>query len=84
MREEVGEFIEAVDDLDDSPETQRVRDHLKQTKAVVALQLFADLDDDGYRAARTFLTYFVERCGGLVYADGEGFYEGDELIVGLE
>jgi hypothetical protein len=28
-------------------------------------------------------TAFVERCGGMIHADGEGFYDGDRLIVEL-
>ena len=59
-------------------------DHLQQSKAVVAAQLLGDIDDDAYTAAGTFLAYFVEHCGGLIQADGEGFYEGDRLIVELE
>jgi hypothetical protein len=84
VREEVEEFTELLEDVDDSPEKQKVLDHLEQSKAVVAAQLLGDIDDDGYTAAGTFLTYFVEHCGGLIQADGEGFYEGEKLIVAVE
>lgn len=84
LHEEVEEFVDFLEDVDDSPEKQKVLDHLEQSKAVVAAQLLGDIDDDGYTAAGEFLTYFVEHCGGLIQADGEGFYEGDKLIVEVE
>jgi hypothetical protein len=83
VREEVDEFVESVQGVNESPETQKVLDHLRRTAAIVAVQLLGDIDDDGYNAAGTFLTYFVQHCGGLVQADGEGFYEGERLIVEL-
>jgi hypothetical protein len=83
LREEVEEFVEFLEDVDDSSEKQKVLDHLEQSKAVVSTQLLGDVDDDGYAAAGTFLTFFVEHCGGLIQADGEGFYDGNRLIVEL-
>ncbi len=44
----------------------------------------SDIDDDGYDALGNLLAYFVENNGGMIQADGEGFYEGDRLIVELE
>jgi hypothetical protein len=84
LREEVEEFLELLEDVDESTEKQTVLQHLQQSKAVVAAQLLGDIDDDGYTAAGTFLTYFVEHCGGMIQADGEGFYEGDRIIVELD
>lgn len=84
LREEVEEFVEFLEDVDETPEKQRVLDHLQQSKAVVAAQLLGDIDDDGHTAVATFLTYFVQHNGGLVQADGEGFYEGDRLVVELD
>jgi hypothetical protein len=84
MQEELEEFVEFLEDLADSPEKQKVLDHLEQSKAVVAVQLLGDVDEAGYTAAGTFLTYFVDHVGGLIQADGEGFYDGDRLVVELE
>jgi hypothetical protein len=50
----------------------------------VAAQLLGDIDDDGYTAAGVFLSYFVDHCGGLIQADGEGFYERERLLVELD
>jgi hypothetical protein len=84
LREEVEEFLESLDDVDESPEKRKVVDHLEQSKALVAAELLGDLDDAAYTAAGTFLTYFVEHCGGMIQADGEGFYEGQRLIVEVD
>jgi hypothetical protein len=84
LREEVVEFVEFLEDVDESLEKRNVLDHLGHCKAVVAAQLRGDIDDDGHAAVGTFLAYYVEHRGGLIQADGEGFYEGDLLIVKLD
>jgi hypothetical protein len=83
LREEVAEFVEFLEDVEESPERQALLDHLKRAKAVVAAQLPRDIDDNGYAAVQTFLTYFVKHRGALVQADGEGFYKSNLLIVEL-
>jgi hypothetical protein len=84
MPEEVDGFIDSLEHVGESPEKQRVLEHLQHTKAVVAAQLLGDIDDDGYTAAGVFLSYFVDHCGGLIQADGEGFYERERLLVELD
>jgi hypothetical protein len=41
----------------------------------------ADMDDAGWDANGQILTYFLDHCGALIQADGEGFYEGSKLIL---
>jgi hypothetical protein len=62
--------------------------HLRDSSAIVSVQLLSDIDDDGYDAVGydavgVFLGCFVEHCDGMTQADGEGFYEGDRTIVEL-
>jgi hypothetical protein len=60
-------------------------EHLAATAFVIACQLpSSDIEDDGYNVNGHFLTFFVEHCGGMIQADGEGFYEGDKLILLLK
>ena len=40
--------------------------------------------NDGNNANGHFLTFFVEHCGGMIQADGEGVYEGAKLILPLK
>lgn len=83
--EEIEEFIEFLEDFPKSTNRRRVEDHLGQTRFVVAAQLAtSDIDDDGYNALGNVLSYFVEHSGGMIQADGEGFYDGDTLIVALD
>ena len=84
LSDEVEEFVEFLEDVDDSPGKQKVLAHLADSRAVVGLQLLGDVDDDGYNAAGTFLCFFVEHCGAMIQGDGEGFYEGDRVILELE
>ena len=37
--------------------------------------MLSDCDDDGFDANGQFLDYVVDRCGAMIHADGEGFYE---------
>lgn len=85
VSEEIEEFIEFLEDAPKNANRRRVEEHLGKTTFVVAAQLAtSDIDDDGYNALGNVLSYFVEHSGGLIQADGEGFYDGDKVIVALE
>ncbi|OGH80330.1 MAG: hypothetical protein A3I29_04600 [Candidatus Magasanikbacteria bacterium RIFCSPLOWO2_02_FULL_44_11] len=84
-REEINEFKMLLQEINDSPEKKKILEHLSNSKYIIASQIpTADFDDDGYNANGFFLEYFVKNCGGMIQADGEGFYEGHNLIVELE
>lgn len=85
MREEVEEFVELIGEPGKSAAKRKVLAHLAATKFVVACQLpSSDIEDDGYDANSEFLDYFLTHCEGLIQADGEGFYDGEDIIVELE
>lgn len=85
MREEIDEFIDFLEGVPDNHHRRRVLDHLGNTRFIVAAQLPTnDIDDDGFNAVGDVLAYFVDRHGAMIQADGQGFYDGDELIVELE
>jgi len=82
MHGEIDEFLESVGKAGLSLAKRRVVKHLKGTRFTIACQLpVSDIDDDGYDANGEFLRYFLENCEGMIQADGEGFYEGERLIV---
>jgi hypothetical protein len=83
LSEEIQEFIEFLNDVNESAEKAKVLAQLRETRAVVSAQLLSDIDDDGYHAVGIFLSFFVAHCDGMIQADGEGFYEGDRTIVEL-
>jgi hypothetical protein len=80
-RRECAEFIDDFLGHSESPARDRVAADLRATRFTIACRLLMDIDDSGYTANGEFLHYFVVHCGGMVQADGEGFYEGNELIV---
>jgi hypothetical protein len=83
--EEVEEFVEFLEDVPDTPQRRSVLSHLKRTTFIVANQIpTSDFEDDGYDAVGEFMRFFVEHNGGMIQADGEGFYEGQDLILELE
>jgi hypothetical protein len=81
--EEIDEFVEALEDVPESSAKKHVVNHLGRTTTVVALRLSNDIDDDGYEMAGLYFAYLVDRAGALIQADGEGFYDGEELILEL-
>lgn len=83
VRAEVAEFLEDVAATPESDARLFVTAHLRQTRFIAACRLPADSDETAYRAAVSVLDYFAEHCGGLIQADGEGFYIGDEVILPL-
>jgi hypothetical protein len=85
VREEVNEFSELIGKPGFSINKRRVLKHLANTNFTIACQLMtSDIDDDGYEANGEFLKYFIEHCDGMIQADGEGFYSGNDIIVKLE
>jgi hypothetical protein len=80
-RVEPQEYLEEIGSPGLSRAKRRVIKHLKATKFIIASQLLGDIEDDGYNANGVFLDYFVGHCGGMIHADGEGFYDGDNIIL---
>ncbi|HEY2935189.1 MAG TPA: hypothetical protein VGJ25_01235, partial [Gaiellaceae bacterium] len=83
LSEEVEGFVELLEDLGDSADARKVLAHLRDCEAIVTVQLLSDINDDGYKAVDVFLRFFVDHCGAMIQADGEGFYERDRLLVEL-
>jgi len=84
LRQEIDEFIELIEDAAPKGVKERVVKHLQASKVVIACQLpTSDIDDDGYQANGEFLAFFSTHCGGMIQADGEGFYEGSKLLLPL-
>ena len=85
MRTEVAEFVEFVEEAGASEDAARVLKHLTDTKFIIACQLpSSDIEDAGIDANGDFLSYFVLHSGGMIQADGEGFYDGGRLILALK
>lgn len=85
MREEIEEFMELLEDAPNNRSRRRAENHLRNTRFIVAAQLpTSDIDEDGLAALGLFLTYFVDNNGAMIQADGEGFYEGEKIIVELD
>jgi negative regulator of replication initiation len=83
LREEVSEFLELLEDDEESEEKRAVLRHLAASTFVVAVRL-NEIDDETNTAVGGFLTYFRDHCDGLIQADGEGFYFGDRLAVQVD
>ena len=85
LRKEIDEFLDFIGKPGFSLAKRRVIGHLKESKYIIACQLpTSDIDDDGYDANGTLLTYFVENHSAIIQADGEGFYEGNKVVVAIE
>lgn len=86
FEDEIAEFIEAVGETRWSPAKNKVIKHLRSVQYTFVCQLLtSDLDDDGLDAAGWFTAYFIDTdCGGMIQADGEGFYINRKLVVKLD
>jgi hypothetical protein len=84
--DELDEFRESLEDAKVSPAKRSVLEQLDATRTIVAVQLLlgGGQGERALDAASTLLRFFVEHCGGMIQADGEGFYEGEQLLVQLE
>jgi hypothetical protein len=82
-REAVAEFLDAVARLPHSPEQQDVLNFLPQTQALVTVGV-----PDDYESASGALDEVGDivsnAAAGLFQVDGEGFYDGSNLILALK
>ncbi len=85
FEEERDEFLESLED-DDSPGASHIRQALHDSQATVVLQVLGgSLDLETVLSRFDILWETLSRePGGLMQADGEGFYEGPNLIWPLE
>lgn len=85
-REEIAEFIEQIEDIVGADENSgKVITHLRATCFIIACQLpVSDIDDDGYDANGELMNFVATNCDGLIQADGEGFYDGEKLLIPLD
>jgi hypothetical protein len=84
--DERGELIEFAQEGEDESAKKRVVDTLRAARAIVAVQvLFGDGDTDRTLDRLTPLwTWLQANRRGLIQADGEGYYDGEALILALE
>lgn len=82
--QEINEFLDMLEELKKSRKRDRVIQHLQQTQFVVACEIPAEsFPDAGFHAIDVFMAYFVVHSGGMVQADGQGFYEMGKLTIEL-
>ncbi len=84
VREECAEFMEDVELHAQYDVAAAVVAHLQATRTIIAIQLLFDINDSGYEANGFLLSYFAETCDGLIQADGEGIYDGGELLIPMD
>ena len=85
MHEEIEEFLELLEDAPKNRHRRRVETNLRNTRFIVAAQLPpSGIDEDGFAALGNIMRYLIINNGAMIQADGEGFYEGEKIIVELE
>ena len=84
--DERDELIELAEDADERSARNRVVDTLRAARGIVAVQvLFGDGSTEGTLDLLVPLwTWLRANRHGLLQADGEGYYDGGELIFPLE
>ena len=82
-REAVAEFLDAVARLPSSPEQQDVLNFLPRTQAVVLVGVPNDYDTAS-GALDEVGDIVANAAPGLFQVDGEGFYDGSNLILALK
>jgi hypothetical protein len=77
-------FRRRLEQLSPSPQRDHVLEHLARTRFLVSVAMpvsqFGD-DERAWGAVDLLLDYFVERHGGLVHGEGEGFYDSDGRLL---
>jgi hypothetical protein len=86
LAETVRGFRQRLEQLPPSPPRDAVLDHLVQSKFLVSVSIslsqFGD-DKEAWQAVDALVDYFVDRHGGLLHAEGEGFYDTDVWVPNI-
>jgi hypothetical protein len=84
FEEEIEEFRAELADAESGPAKRRVAKCLQNAQAIVAVQVLGGgAVDDSLDLLGPFWDYMDRTYRGLIQADGEGFYDGDDLILEL-
>ncbi len=84
LEDEVRGFLGSLEALPKSESRDRVIEHLRRSKQVFGLQVpTSSIDPTGWAIAHAVVRFLVARCDGLLHADGEGFYRGNDVILEL-
>ncbi|HLA44395.1 MAG TPA: hypothetical protein VJZ27_13210 [Aggregatilineales bacterium] len=81
-REDVRAFIDVVSRVSGEPEQARVLDVLARTQAVIAVGVPDDYDEQS-GTVFDVIEIIANAAVGLFQVDGEGFYDGAQLILRL-
>jgi len=83
-KEEVAAFLQRLGRVPRSKARDAIIGHLRDTKQVFCLQVPTDsIDPTGWAVAHAVMRFLVASCDGIVHADGEGFYRGNDLVLEL-
>jgi hypothetical protein len=83
FEQEIAAFRTLVDESE-SPNRDKVIDVLELTRQIVGFRVREDADDAVYGPLNAAMNAVLSVLGGLSHADGEGFYDGDDLILPTE
>jgi len=82
VREEVDEFLKAARSAPRTKASREIVAHLRDTKQIFGLQVpTSSIDSKGWAIAHAVMRFLAARCDGLVHADGEGFYRGNDVVL---
>lgn len=77
--EEIEELTEFVADAEESPDKDYVLDVLKDARQIVAVQVLGG--QAGIDALVPLWAWLSENRSGILQADGQGYWDGDEFIL---
>ena len=84
LEAEIEEFRDVLEEAEGDPASiAQVREHLANTRAIVAIRLPASQGGRASEAARVVLSYYGQRSGVLFQMDADGFYDSDRRIVAV-
>ena len=75
FRDEIKEFIEAVDALPYEKNTKKVKSIFSGIKQIYAFKLEEEMDEKGWELVEDILDFIKDSTDGYVQIDGEGIYD---------
>lgn len=84
FRDEVARFVELVEKTDEDDDRAKILQSLRTADSLVAFSFPGGLkDDEALAAVDPLIEWLFHEYGGLMQADGEGIYDGGDVVVDL-
>jgi len=81
FEEDIQEFRASVEGMEEGSARDRILELFQTTRQIISFRVPDEADDTVFGPLNAAMDALYQYVGGLIHAEGEGFYEGTDLIL---